>query len=125
MGAICVRLSDRVFETGGRMSSRETILKSIRSHLAASPPDDPSESVSSVIPISVADEPVALFKQSLEAVNGHCVVVESEEEIVQQVTRISGKIAISDAPGLNRLFGVQPTGNIFDYDVGISTAQAA
>ncbi|HEU4711461.1 MAG TPA: lactate utilization protein [Pyrinomonadaceae bacterium] len=107
------------------MSSRETILKSIRSHLAASPPDDPSESVTAVVPIPVLEEPLALFKQSLEAVNGHCVVVETEDEIVQEVTRISGKIAISDAPWLNRL-GVKPwTGNIFDCDVGISTAQAA
>ena len=107
------------------MSSRETILKSIRSHLAASPPDDRSESVSSVTTIPVIDDPVELFKQSLEAVNGHCVVVETEDELVQEVTRISGKIAISDAPGLSRLFGVQPVENIFNYDVGISTAQAA
>ena len=110
------------------MSSRETILKSIRSHLAASPPDDPSESVFWVNPVSEIAV-VGLFKQNVEAVNGHCVVVQTEDEIVQEVKRILGdsepRIAISDAPLLQRLIGVRPAGNIFDYEVGISTAQAA
>ncbi|HKR23211.1 MAG TPA: lactate utilization protein [Pyrinomonadaceae bacterium] len=109
------------------MSSRETILKSIRSHLAASPPDDPSEFVLSPMPVPQTP-PVELFKQNVEAVNGHCVVV-SEADVVEEVTRIlrncGPRIAISDAPALQR-FGIgPPTGNIFDYDVGISTAQAA
>ncbi|HEU4770287.1 MAG TPA: lactate utilization protein [Pyrinomonadaceae bacterium] len=113
------------------MSSREAILKSIRTHLEASAPHDEPPSVFSLSPVSVLETPVVeLFKQSLEAVNGHCIVVENEDEMVQAVTRILGdgepRIAISDAPLLNRLIGLQPyTGNIFDYDVGISTAQAA
>lgn len=111
------------------MSSRETILKSIRSHLAASPPDDPSEPVFWVNPVSEIAV-VGLFKQNVEAVNGHCVVVQTEDEIVQEVKRILGdsepRIAISDAPALSRLFDLKPyTGNIFDYDVGITTTQAA
>lgn len=110
------------------MNSREAILSSIRTHLAASVPDDPSESVLSVAPIAPEGPVVELFKQSLEAVNGHCVVVQSEDEIVQEITRILGdrRIAISDAPILDRLVRVTPsTGNIFDCEVGISTAQAA
>ncbi len=113
------------------MSSRETILKSIRSHLAASPPQDPSESVFSLTSIAPPETPVVeLFKQSVEAVNGHCVVFENEIEIVHEVTRIlkdrGPRVAISDAPILERLLSVKPyTGNIFDFDVGISTAQAA
>src|SRR5262245_56205100 len=100
------------------MSSRETILKSIRSHLAASPPDDRSESVSSLAPQPATDTPVELFKQSLEAVNGHCVVVETEAEIVREVTRILGncgpRVAMSDAPILDRLVPVaRSDGNIF------------
>jgi len=114
------------------MSSREAILSSIRTHLAASVPfDEPSESVSlAFTETPVTTSLVELFKQSLEAVNGHCIVVQSEDEIVQEVTRILGdrepRIAISDAPALERLLQVRPwTGNIFDYDVGITTAQAA
>ncbi len=110
------------------MSSREAILNSIRTHLAASP-SEPCESVFSVAPMPVSETPVVeLFKQSLEAVDGHCVVVQTEDEIVQEITRILGdrRIAISDAPILDRLIRVTPsTGNIFDCEVGISTAQAA
>lgn len=110
------------------MSSREAILSSIRTHLAASP-SDPCESVLSVAPLPVSETPVVeLFKQSLEAVDGHCVVLQTEDEIVQEITRILGdrRIAISDAPILDRLIRVTPsTGNIFDCEVGISTAQAA
>jgi L-lactate dehydrogenase complex protein LldG len=116
------------------MSSRETILASIRSHLAASlPPPDPPESVfsedSTATPTtSVVDQ----FKQSLEAVDGHCVVVHNEQEIIEQIARILGnrsrRVAISDAPVLGRLVNgeIAPAAEeIFAFDVGISTAQAA
>ena len=113
------------------MSSREAILGSIRSHLAASPPPESPESVSSVT--SVTDTPetislVDLFKQSLEAVDGHCVVVQTEEELTRVLKNFGGRIAISDAPVLKRLVNgeVAPGAHeIFTFDVGISTAQAA
>ena len=107
------------------MSSRETILGSIRSHLAARPPYDPSESV-----FAPASPPTAsvvdLFKQNVEAVDGHCVVVQDEEELTRILNNFAGRrIAISDAPLLNRL-GIAPSNsNLFEIDVGITTAQAA
>lgn len=110
------------------MSSREAILGSIRSHLAASPPADPVQSV--FLPEPTPPRPratpvVDVFKESVEAVDGHCVVVQTEEELTQILKSFGGRIAISDAPLLNRL-GIEPsTSNIFDIDVGITTAQAA
>jgi len=113
------------------MSSRETILASIRSHLAASPPDDQPE-CGSLFTVTEKVPLVDLFKQSLEAVDGHCVVVQNEQQIVEQIARILGdrprRIAISDAPALKRLVDGEVAPNahdIFAFDVGISTAQAA
>ena len=114
------------------MSSRETILGSIRTHLAASPPPDPPESVSLVSVTPETVPLVELFKQSLEAVDGHCIVVKTEEAIAQAITRILGervqRVAISDAPLLTRLVHgeIAPDAHeIFSFDVGISMAQAA
>ena len=121
------------------MSSREAILGSIRSHLAASLPYDPGESV---IPAEASGETpgttplVDLFKQSVEAVDAHCVVARDEAEIVQAVTRIvadlrARRIAISDALVLDRLIRLsdveisRDTSNLFEIEVGITTAQAA
>ena len=110
------------------MSSRETILGSIRSHLAASPPPESPESVSlpTVMPETIPL--IDLFKQSLEAVNGHCFVVKTEEELTRILKKFEGRIAISDAPVLKRLVDgeIAPGAHdIFAFDVGISTAQAA
>jgi L-lactate dehydrogenase complex protein LldG len=107
------------------MSSRETILGSIRSHLAASPPADPVQSVFLPEPTPFTTSLVDVFKQSVEAVDGHCVVVKTEEEITRILENFGGRIAISDAPLLNRLGIEASTGNIFEIDVGITTAQAA
>jgi L-lactate dehydrogenase complex protein LldG len=111
------------------MSSRETILGSIRSHLAASPPCDPpvfQAMASGEIPTTTPL--VETFKQSLEAVNGHCVVVQTEEEVTRFLRNFGERIAISDAPVLSRLMPdaeVAPNSSeIFQFDVGISTAQA-
>jgi len=117
------------------MSSRDAILGSIRAHLAASPPAEQSESpVFSGQSATVTTPPVTdLFCRQLEAVNGHCVVVRDEGEIVQAVTRIitnlgARRIAISDAPLLQRLVDAEiapGAREIFAFDVGITTAQAA
>jgi L-lactate utilization protein LutC len=67
---------------------------------------------------------VDVFKQNVEAVDGQCVVVQSAEEVTRILKTFEGRIAISDAPLLNRL-GISPSdSNIFDIDVGISTTQA-
>jgi len=87
-----------------------------------------------------------LFKTNLEAVNGHCVIARTELEIVHELTRIISelkhtqlnprRIALSDAKGLERLVrlvavqvdevAVTPSSaEMFDVDIGITTAQAA
>lgn len=108
------------------MSSRETILGSIRSHLAASPPYDAPKSVSLSVATPETLPLLDLFKQNVEAVDGHCIVVQNEEELTRILENFATrKIAISDAPLLNRL-GIAPSNsNIFEIDVGITTAQAA
>ena len=59
---------------------------------------------------------VQLFKQNLEAVDGHCIVVENETEVEETVKRLTeGKrIATSDAS----------RSDLFKYDAGITSAQA-
>src|SRR5688572_4357026 len=113
--AICVRSSGRVFAICGRrscrMSSREEILGSIRSHLAASVSHNPPESA---VPVPASTEVPAttsvvdVFRQSVELVDAHCVLARDETEIAQIVTRIiaelgARRIAISDAALLDRL----------------------
>jgi len=124
--------------------ARETILESIRSHLAASASYDKQE-VSHGFPRMNADqnpsssvEICGQFKASLEAVDGHCMIVRSDNEIAQALTNIiqGGRIAISDNPEVERLLqltdleieelGIAPDAHdIFRFDVGISTVQAA
>jgi L-lactate dehydrogenase complex protein LldG len=137
-------------------SAREVILGSIRSHLAASVPYDnrelllhPDNPVNNLVnPVNLtADITLAeLFKQSLEAVDGHCAIVHSESEMALaltqiisalQQTKLRGQlIAISDNRELERLLhltdleieelSITPNAHdIFRFDVGISTAQAA
>ena len=110
------------------MSSRETILGSIRSHLAASPPADPVQSVILPEPAPLSTSVVDEFKQAVEAVDGHCVVVQTEEEVTRILRGFEGRIAISDAPVLERLVDgvIAPSADeIFAFDVGITTTQAA
>lgn len=87
----------------------------------------------------VSSAPICVqFKESLEAVDGHCVVVRGDEGIAEALTKIvrGQHIAISDNPEVERLLhltdleieelGVAPNAHdIFRFDVGISTVQAA
>ncbi len=89
---------------------------------------------------------VEIFSDNLKAVGGRCEVAGSEHEIVAALTRIisdlqkkllrARHIAISDASVLDRILGqigvevdkisTSPTAaELFDYDIGVSTAQAA
>lgn len=123
-------------------TAREDILGSIRSHLAASVPYDKQELGSArkktdINPISSA--PICgQFKESLEAVDGHCVLVRGDDGIAEALTQLvpAQRIAISDNPEVERLLhltdleieelGVAPNAHdIFRFDVGISTVQAA
>ena len=134
--------------------AREAIFKSIRDHLAASSPFNQREidlahSNSSEVPAGPSIEIesgslVDVFKSSLEAVDGHCVVVQSEQEVSQALTEIitrlqqtkllARRIAISDSPVVERLvqmtdleveeLAISPSASeVFRFDVGISQAQ--
>jgi L-lactate dehydrogenase complex protein LldG len=135
-------------------NAREVIFRSIRQHLAISVPFDRKEvelahaqstPLAAVRPIET--DPASLvdvFKRSLEAVDGHCVVVQNEQGVVDALTKIisqlqqtkllARRIAISDSAEVERLvqmtdleveeLGIAPSASeVFRFDVGISEAQ--
>lgn len=105
--------------------ARTEILHSIHTHLALSAPFDSSASSASSNTSASSDpsvrvspcSSVALFKQNLEAVDGHCTIVESEAEVEETVKRIvkGRRIASPD----------EPRSDLFKSDLGITSAQAA
>ena len=124
-------------------NAREAILSSIRSHLAASLPHNP---VNHENPVILSKTPsdislVELFKQRLESVGARCEIASSDTDITDALTRIvtdlkAQRLAISDDAEIKRLLyetdleieelGIAPNAaDIFHFDVGISTAQAA
>jgi L-lactate dehydrogenase complex protein LldG len=132
--------------------ARHAILRSIRAHLAASVPFDKQELTAQGEKFAPPPAPVVegslidLFKQSVEAVDGHCLLARGEAEIASALTRIISdvqktklrgqRIAISDVPLIERvmyltdldieaLTVVPDASEIFGFDVGITTAQAA
>ena len=126
-------------------AARETILGSIRSNLARSVADD-GNPVHREDPVILAKKAppatlVSLFKDNLESVNGHCIIADSESEIARALTTIistlrAQRIALSDTPSIERIMymtdleieelAIAPSASeIFSFDVGISTAQAA
>ena len=139
------------------ISARDSILGSIRQHLAASAPHDRvhaegPEEIAAHLEVAIPPANglslslVEIFKDNLEAVGGHCVVARSEPEVVAALRDIicglqmtplrARRIALSNAATLEPLLrqtetevdeiAVCPsTAELFDYDVGISTAQAA
>ena len=151
---ICVQSNQKVSAICGQMNNeaRQEILSSIRTHLAASAPFDAREHpVNHENPVAELQEApaldtIALFKQNLEAVDGHCIIAHGLEEIADALTQIIGalqktklriqSVAVSDAPELVMLmhmtdldvgeFAVTPNASdIFRFDVGVTTAQAA
>ena len=134
-------------------NAREAIFRSIREHLATSVPFDQREGdlahpSTPVVPgRAIETEPASLvdvFKHSLEAVDGHCVVVQNEQEVVDALTKIiaqlqqtkllARRIAISDSAEVERLvhmtdleveeLAIAPSASeVFRFDVGISQAQ--
>jgi L-lactate dehydrogenase complex protein LldG len=125
-------------------NAREAILGSIRSHLAASVPFDGRQTEPSAVAPGRSRLHTSLvdsFKQNLEAVNGRCIVVKTVTDITDALTMIitdrqAQYIAISDHPEVKRLLyltdleieelGVVPNASdIFRFEVGITTAQAA
>lgn len=99
-------------------SARESILGSIRTHLAASPALDVKErQIPPEMPISRSD-PLNRFKESVESVAGHCIITTDVTDSLNQIiTDLKAeRIAHSDDP--------PNAHDIFHFDVGISTAQA-
>ena len=142
-------------EERSNRNAREAIFESIRGALAASKMLDARESelhhsseVERTLPAFVKHDVgslVELFKENLEAVDGHCIVVENRADVVQALYEIINKlqgtylkakrIAVSDSPDIERLvnlvdadvdtFAIAPTASeVFNFDVGISNAQA-
>ncbi len=136
MDVICVQSSPGVFATFGPMNNaRESILGSIRSHLAASVPFDRLEHHENPVVLSnprTNSDLVNLFKQSVESVAGYCIVATDSTDVLKQIiTDLKPRrIAISDQVDLPDLeieeVAVAPNAHdIFSFDVGISSAQAA
>lgn len=103
--------------------ARESILSSIRTHLAMSAPfDDPPVSPANPVILSKTDSDLSaldLFKQNVESVAGHCIITTDVTGSLNQILADlhATRIATSDnAPNAH---------DIFQFDVGISTAQAA
>ena len=124
--------------------ARQSILSSIRTHLAASAPYDKLEHpdnhenpvILSNIPLesSLIDQ----FKLNLESVDGHCIITTDVTDALNKIISDlnAQRIAISDNPDVERWLyatdlhieelGIAPNAkDIFRFDVGISTAQAA
>jgi L-lactate dehydrogenase complex protein LldG len=149
-----------VINSDTNSNARDVILRSIRSHLAASVPHnaiyaETTEAgqglhvdVAPEIPVDANEERslVELFRDNLEAVDGHCVIVDGELEIVHALTSIivemqktkprARRIALSDDAVVERLARLMPVevdeiavapdaGELFGYDVGISRVQGA
>ncbi len=131
--------------------ARQAILGSIRSHLAASVPHNTQESfVNPESPVTLSGltsvSLVHKFKTSLDAVGGHCIIAHGDTGIAQALTQIisdlqktnlrAQRIAISDQARVETLLhqtdleiealAIAPNASeIFTFDVGITTAQAA
>ena len=122
-------------------SARESILGSIRTHLAASVPFDelPINPAPAILCKTANDLSLTeLFKEHLESVSGHCIIT---TDVAAALSRIitdlnAQRIAISDDPKVERLLhatdleieelGIVPDAHdIFGFDLGISAAQAA
>jgi L-lactate dehydrogenase complex protein LldG len=148
------RIADlsRSMENDSMSTAREAILESIRSHLAASAPFDARElSVNHKNPVILSKPPIAQalsasFMHNLTAVGGRCIVTQGETGIAKSLTEIisnlqntklrAQRIAISDTPIVEQLMHmtdleieelkITPSASeIFQFDVGITTAQAA
>ncbi len=102
--------------------ARAEIMRSIKSHLAASAPHDAREPIRPYLPEipspKAAGSVVQIFQQNVELVDGHCIIVRDQTEVEETVKRITqGKRILSS----NDVFRAQ---DLFNIDVGITSAQA-
>ena len=110
--------------------ARAEIMRSIRTHLAASPAPAGSHAAPAAhcetnppffeknFSALAVHEVVETFKRNLELVDGHCIIAQNDAEVAEAVKRITeGKrIAVSTST-----FSKQ---DLFTVDVGITSAQA-
>ncbi|MFN2407667.1 MAG: lactate utilization protein C [Pyrinomonadaceae bacterium] len=104
--------------------ARTEIMRSIRAHLAASPPADRaygevnSPFSQNIFPPLAAHDVVEVFKRNLELVDGHCVIAQTDAEVAEAVNRIAKgrRIAVSTSSYSKQ--------DLFTVDVGITSAQA-
>ena len=122
--------------------ARQAILNAIRTHLAASPTHDP-HLVNPKNPAITSPQPptrtlIERFKQSLELVDGHCIITTDVTAVLSRIIMYlkAQRLAISDHPDVERFLhatdleieelGIAPNArDIFRFDVGITSAQAA
>jgi L-lactate dehydrogenase complex protein LldG len=114
--------------------ARAAILGSIRSHLAASVPlDEDEQPVHAANPVILSSsDPISRFKQSVESVAGHCIVTTDVADVVKRIITdlrarriaVSDRIQVADFE-VEELAIAPNEHDIFRFDVGISTAQAA
>jgi L-lactate dehydrogenase complex protein LldG len=98
--------------------ARQTIMTAIRHQLAISEAFDVVHEENRVrhevgalpgsVPVAQSTSLLERFQQSLEAVGGHCIVVQGEAEATEAVRQIvgqlrAGRLAISDSPLVKRL----------------------
>lgn len=129
--------------------ARQEIMHSIRAHLAESARLTPAhaetvfDGTEKVDVSGVHISPVKMFCERLESVGGHCTVVHDEPEAARALAQIiselqsrvpAKRIALSDAPLVAELARDLPVeelqvcpavSELFNYDVGITMAQAA
>lgn len=123
--------------------ARNEILASVRGHLAASAPFDEVRVVHQAhhdreIIVSNVQTTSALerFKESLESVGGHCLIVKNESEAAKELQKIieekkARRVAVSDSSLVKRLtlnaevLEKASKTELFDCDLGITSAQWA
>ena len=144
---------------GSNTSARDSILKSIREHLAISAPLDATHrsatlktetaqsngdllSVDSGVPVIERSSLIQIFKENLEGVGGHCIVVQNKADATQAITQIISDlhrtpllIALSnsllvqsvcrDIQNVDDMTISPSRAEIFSYDVGVSAVQYA
>jgi L-lactate utilization protein LutC len=90
--------------------SRQAILSSIREHLAASERFDAQAAHLQPVPHRTSSKPTAdrndtvidVLRQALEAVSGHCIIVQTNEEAAKAVQKIIDELKPSGPPAMLR-----------------------
>jgi L-lactate utilization protein LutB len=102
--------------------ARAEIMRSIKSHLAASAPHDAREPIRPFLPKfpfqTAVGSVVQVFKQNLELVDGHCLIVREQTEVDDAIKRLT------EGKRIVRSSDVFRTRDLFNFDVGITRAQA-